>query len=112
MTLWGTALSARFLSEEDEMTNTATTKRCPSCRQTLPLTAFPKDSSRPRGVRSHCSTCYAKRRAAHYWTPERLAKRVERDRRMLERLEATAAFLATVRRDTFSAPPGFPAVQR
>lgn len=52
------------------------TKRCSSCKQTLPVTAFGKNRSKRDGLKCYCKACCKARRT----TPETKAKRAAYDR--------------------------------
>lgn len=45
-------------------------KTCSSCKQTLPLSSFGKDVSRPDGLKSYCKTCRSKKGKKYNSRPE------------------------------------------
>lgn len=48
---------ARILDQLNEAAQAETTKRCPGCATTKPVTAFGKNAARPDGLQSLCRAC-------------------------------------------------------
>lgn len=71
------------------MTTEATprTKFCHCCQTHHPVENFSADRTRPDGLRRRCRACDNAYRAARYWSPERVA------RRMTKRGKATAVMV-------------------